>query len=411
MKNWKRSLRGKYLFVLGMAFFVMPLIGGAQEKLPPIEANLDIPVPFVEFSKPVQDDSGLTVGFIGEYISGVYQFLISIVGIVAAAMILLGGYQYLTAGGSQEKVAGAKKRIVNALMGLVLVLGSYLVLFTLNPNLVAFNALKLTTIDTITFQGSSHDDDDQNPSGENSNTDSGEFKVKGFFKSDPELAKKNRLVNVNLDLFGTIDFATTGRRSLSSIKHMVVHQGGYSAKGNINTWQSACRKTTRNWCTGAHYTISRDGTIYQHINEEAVAIHGNNFNKTGVGIELNFPGWPNKETKYLCKGKLSNTISCNSISKSKCNIPDDKLPEVIRTACTPTQRQYGSLFALTADLIARTGIKLTNDSIVGHCESHSGAHGDPRAFDWSKLGLSNADKKADLSKRPSGHACSWYLPF
>lgn len=73
---------------------------------------------------------------VADYIGIVYNFLISIVGVVAGVIILVGGFQYLTAGGDAARVGAAKRRIGNAVLGLVLALSSYVLLNALNPDLV-----------------------------------------------------------------------------------------------------------------------------------------------------------------------------------------------------------------------------------------------------------------------------------
>lgn len=89
-------------------------------------------------SEPIFDN-GLLRGKVGDlagYLNIIYNFLISIVGVVAGVFILIGGFQYLTAGGDAARVTGAKKRIGNALIGFILALSSYLLLNTINPDLV-----------------------------------------------------------------------------------------------------------------------------------------------------------------------------------------------------------------------------------------------------------------------------------
>ena len=51
-------------------------------------------------------------------------------------MIVWAGFKWLTSGGSPERITDAKKKIGNALTGMALVLGSYLILQTVNPALV-----------------------------------------------------------------------------------------------------------------------------------------------------------------------------------------------------------------------------------------------------------------------------------
>ncbi len=75
---------------------------------------------------------------IGIYIKSIYNYLLGIVGIVAAIVLMLAGVIWLTAGGSPDKVSQAKNLIAGSLTGLVLVLVSYVILRTINPYLVDF---------------------------------------------------------------------------------------------------------------------------------------------------------------------------------------------------------------------------------------------------------------------------------
>lgn len=73
---------------------------------------------------------------LGDYIQIVYRYLVGIAGLVAAVLIIRGGFQYITSAGDATKIAGAKESIGSALIGLLLVLGSYVILNTVNPELV-----------------------------------------------------------------------------------------------------------------------------------------------------------------------------------------------------------------------------------------------------------------------------------
>lgn len=56
-----------------------------------------------------------------------------IVGIVAVIMIIVGGFRYITSGGSSEKVTSAKNTLLYAIIGLVIVaLAQIIVKFVLN---------------------------------------------------------------------------------------------------------------------------------------------------------------------------------------------------------------------------------------------------------------------------------------
>jgi len=73
---------------------------------------------------------------VGDYIATVYNYVLGIASIIAVVMIIIAGIQWVVSAGNSETISSAKKRITGALVGLVLAYGSYLILNTINPNLV-----------------------------------------------------------------------------------------------------------------------------------------------------------------------------------------------------------------------------------------------------------------------------------
>ncbi len=74
-------------------------------------------------------------GFTG-YVTGIYNFAIGFVLIAALMMITIGGFYYITSAGNQAQAGTAKKIITDALLGLVVVFLIYLILNTINPDLM-----------------------------------------------------------------------------------------------------------------------------------------------------------------------------------------------------------------------------------------------------------------------------------
>lgn len=110
--------------------------------------KLEIPIPNVVFLPPSVADGNVSVPFLAQYIAGVYKYLLGIVGALAATVMIVGGFQYVTAGGDKTRVEKGKKRIQNALIGLVLAFGSYALLWSINPGLVSFEELRLAGVKT-----------------------------------------------------------------------------------------------------------------------------------------------------------------------------------------------------------------------------------------------------------------------
>ncbi len=108
----------------------------ADDSCPAGEITLQVPVPGL----------GHCVKGFPEYIKAFYNFFMSIVGILAVIMIMLGGLQWIMAAGNAQKIAGAKTIIISAIMGLVLTFTSYTILNVLNPDVLTLK-LNVSSID------------------------------------------------------------------------------------------------------------------------------------------------------------------------------------------------------------------------------------------------------------------------
>lgn len=73
------------------------------------------------------------------YISGIYKFTLGVAGILAVIMIIFAGFTYMTTDAFQKKQEG-KERIKNAILGLLLAIGTWVILNTIGGT-------ALTTID------------------------------------------------------------------------------------------------------------------------------------------------------------------------------------------------------------------------------------------------------------------------
>jgi len=73
---------------------------------------------------------------LSQYVVGLYNFLLSIVGIVAVMMLIIGGMKYITAAGNASVIGDAKDTISNAIFGLLLALLSWVIVSTINPDVL-----------------------------------------------------------------------------------------------------------------------------------------------------------------------------------------------------------------------------------------------------------------------------------
>jgi hypothetical protein len=72
---------------------------------------------------------------LGRYMNIAINAVIAIIAVMAMVMIVMGGIEYMTSELISSKASG-KDKIINAVVGLLIALGSYLILNTLNPNLL-----------------------------------------------------------------------------------------------------------------------------------------------------------------------------------------------------------------------------------------------------------------------------------
>lgn len=91
--------------------------------------------PEVTLQIPLTIGQGKITG-IGNYIRALYTYLVGITAIAAGIMIIWAGVRWLTSAGNPEHITDAKHKIGNAVIGLFLVLGSYVILQTVNPALI-----------------------------------------------------------------------------------------------------------------------------------------------------------------------------------------------------------------------------------------------------------------------------------
>lgn len=128
-----------------------------QIKWQPVAPELAINIPgFKGFSQlaPEQESGGraVYVSYLAEYLAALYRFLISIVGIISAVLVMVGGFQWIIAGGNSAQRSSARERVEGALVGLVLAVGSYLVLYIINPDLVKFKSLRIPIIENVELE-------------------------------------------------------------------------------------------------------------------------------------------------------------------------------------------------------------------------------------------------------------------
>ncbi len=133
-------MKSKIILIILVCIFVsLPVLVFAQEFSPQVnipDSNQFTPGEKVE----------VTGNTFANYLIAIYNWGIRVIIVLAVVMIMVGGFMWMTAGGSSQRVSKAKERITSAIIGLILALGSYTLLNFINPELVAFRNLRLTNV-------------------------------------------------------------------------------------------------------------------------------------------------------------------------------------------------------------------------------------------------------------------------
>lgn len=124
-------------------------LSGAKPVSNPVTPRLQVDIPGINFSPIRQVGSDIQVNFLGEYLSGLYQYLIGISTIIAIVFIMVGGLQYAFGAVAPGQVSKAKERIKNGVIGLILLLCAVLIVETVNPELARFDPLTLRFAEEI----------------------------------------------------------------------------------------------------------------------------------------------------------------------------------------------------------------------------------------------------------------------
>ncbi len=112
----------------------------------PINFTFNVPLPGLESTMEVNP------GVLPKYIEWLYRFIIGIAGLLAVFMITIGGLMWIFAGGNGSKIGKAREYIFGAIIGLLLAIFSYSILYIINPELVVNKFPDLTKVEKVEIE-------------------------------------------------------------------------------------------------------------------------------------------------------------------------------------------------------------------------------------------------------------------
>lgn len=153
----KKIFLSLFIFLFLSTFSVPVLAAGTCTSCPPDDGdNIRLQVAIPGVTKSCNYESGgetkpcyYIESNLPLYVKNIYSVSIGIIAIIAVVMIMIGGLQWIMAAGDSGKITTAKKQITGAVSGLVLILCSYVILNTINPDLVKLKLQDLNPIEEI----------------------------------------------------------------------------------------------------------------------------------------------------------------------------------------------------------------------------------------------------------------------
>ena len=107
-------------------------------SLSPATVNADLDV--WGSSTNAYNSIGLSTSDPRDVVAGIIKVVLGFLGTIAVVLIIVAGFQWMTAAGSEDKIAKAKKIMTAAVIGLVIVLMAYaLSTFVINAIISATN--------------------------------------------------------------------------------------------------------------------------------------------------------------------------------------------------------------------------------------------------------------------------------
>jgi len=125
----------KIIRVILPVFFILPILCLYPISILADDATSTVPIPGLSTSTPevitFDTDEGIS-----SLIKVAINWALKLAGVLAFSMIIFAGFQYLTSGGNTAQQKDAQQRIVSAIIGLILLFAFYIILYTINPDIL-----------------------------------------------------------------------------------------------------------------------------------------------------------------------------------------------------------------------------------------------------------------------------------
>lgn len=412
-------------------------LAGTGEKIPAQKPELQIAIPTlgafseVEVAEDAEGKAFALFPWIGEYIKAIYLYLVGIAGLIAILVLIHAGFEWMASGGNATAVEGAKKKILNASIGLVILFGSYTILNTINPDLVKFESLTVRIIKGLPIDFDEAIDHREDVEEESREEGPSELPAPGEavpppFPDDrgrytaalplPPTSGNDRYLNpprpcsipvpslqasypgvrMSYSLLGKLDCNITQRtkkqkRQADDVSMVILHLGSRAgqAQGMVRMWSNdyiygplvKCKEKN-----GAFnfQSCTKEGQLLRkppRLKQTPIGSH--------YAVDADGRVYQLADELHVmahCCPQNAQSIGIDLLYKQD---KDTKKYEY-------TDEQYQALATLIKGIAGKYSFALSDQTIKAHCEF--GSHSDPPDFKWRQLG-----KALDISLNPNAH--------
>ncbi|MFH1597933.1 MAG: pilin [Patescibacteria group bacterium] len=120
-----------FISILWGVLVVGPIVAEAEVATPAEHDPLTLQIPLGAGKEVLQ------YPYFPQYLEWLFEYFVGITAILAAIGLMWGGYKWIAASGNPGMITSAKGSIMNAAVGLVIALTSWLLLNTLNPRITS----------------------------------------------------------------------------------------------------------------------------------------------------------------------------------------------------------------------------------------------------------------------------------
>lgn len=318
--------------------------------------NLQVKIPGLEElaqkhpAKCETDSNGktnCTIPWIAIYIKAIYNYFLYIGGIVAVIALMIGGVIWLVSAGNASRISEAKSWISGSIIGIVILLLSYTLLYQINPELTRLRALNLKNIDPI--EGDSDTPSQNSSAGMPFSSSASSEHLTAIGIQCPQGGGSAKISEISKSFAGKVVYRFGSKNGQGSEQKEDKAQETYGLLcPNNDPWREKvvcydCSGFARQvlWCAG----FSKDpgmGTsvMFNPASAEKIESCGSNTINNKELIAGDLIGWHGHVIMYIGEGRIAEVFANRSYSPAKAYKESAFSCDTISTY----QKKYGTLY-------------------------------------------------------------------